>query len=65
MNYFLRYRENEFICRQKAVIDFMHRWRWLAEAEMWAHKLPIESSDNLQSSIFQRPATKQDDKHQT
>jgi hypothetical protein len=42
MQKLVQYRGNESICRQRAVFDFENRWRWLAEAEMWAHRAQDE-----------------------
>jgi hypothetical protein len=30
-------RDMELLCRQRAVFDFEHSWKWLAEAERWEH----------------------------
>ncbi len=47
MKRLVQYRGNESICRQHAVFDFENRWRWLAEAEMWAHKAQDEISPHF------------------
>jgi hypothetical protein len=39
MQKLIQYRGKESICRQRAVFDVENRWRWLAEADMWAHKV--------------------------
>ena len=47
MHKLVQYRGNESICRQRAVFDFENRWHWLAEAEMWAHKVQDEISSQF------------------
>jgi hypothetical protein len=44
MTKLMQYRGKESICRQLAVFDFENEWRWLAEADMWAHKVQDEIS---------------------
>ena len=50
MQKLIQYRGKESICRQRAVFDVENRWRWLAEADMWAHKVQDE-----RSSLSRRP----------
>lgn len=52
MKNLIRFRSNEAICRQRAVYDFGHSWRWLAEAEMWANKADDEISLHDAESAF-------------
>jgi len=35
MNNLARCREIESLCRQRAVSDRAHRWKWLGEADRW------------------------------
>jgi hypothetical protein len=44
MTKLIQYRRKESLCRQLAVFDFESQWRWLAEADMWAHKVQDEIS---------------------
>jgi len=44
MTKLIQYRRKESLCRQLAVFDFESEWRWLAEADMWAHKVQDEIS---------------------
>jgi hypothetical protein len=44
MTRLIHYRRKESLCRQLAVFDFESQWRWLAEADMWAHKVQDEIS---------------------
>ena len=30
-------RDMELLCRQQAVFDCEHRWKWLGQAERWGH----------------------------
>ncbi len=50
MQKLIQYRGKESICRQRAVFDFENRWRWLAEADMWAHKVQDERSSRSRPS---------------
>lgn len=47
MKKLVQYRGNESICRQRAVFDVENRWHWLAQAEMWAHKVQDEIASQL------------------
>jgi hypothetical protein len=47
MNKLVEYRGKESICRQRAVFDCENKWHWLAQAEMWAHKVQEEISSQF------------------
>jgi hypothetical protein len=56
MKKLIQYRGKESMCRQLAVFDFENRWRWLAEAEMWAHKAQDESAAQRLEAKADAPA---------
>lgn len=39
MKELLRCRAMEAMCRQRATFDLANKWKWLAEAEMWQHRV--------------------------
>ena len=44
-------REMELLCRHRATLDSVHRWKWLGEAERWSDLAHREAA-----SCFQRRA---------
>ena len=44
-------REMELLCRHRAIVDSVHRWKWLGEAERWSDLAHSEAA-----SWFQRRA---------
>ena len=50
MNNLLRCREIESLCRQRAVSDRAHHWKWLDEADRWNDLAHREIASRFQRS---------------
>jgi hypothetical protein len=40
-------RDMELFYRQRAVLDCEHSWKWLGEAERWAHLAEMETASRF------------------
>jgi hypothetical protein len=43
-------RDMELLCRQQAVFDNEHSWKWLGEAERWGHLAPKEAASRFKKT---------------
>jgi hypothetical protein len=50
MNNLIEYREIESLCRQRAVTDRAHSWKWLGEADRWNDLAHREVASRFQKS---------------
>jgi hypothetical protein len=47
----------ELLCRQQAVFDNEHRWKWLSEAERWEHLAAKETASRFKGPMTMGPNT--------
>ena len=40
----------ELLCRQRAVFDSEHSWKWLGQAERWAHLAQKEAASRFEKT---------------
>jgi hypothetical protein len=50
-------RDMELLCRQQAVFDNEHRWKWLGEAERWGHLAQKETASRFKGPMAMGPNT--------
>jgi hypothetical protein len=50
MNNLVGCRELESLCRQRAVSDRAHSWKWLGEADRWNHQAHREIASRFQKN---------------
>jgi hypothetical protein len=50
MNNLVGCREVESLCRQRAISDPAHSWKWLGEADRWSHLAHCEITSRFQNS---------------
>jgi hypothetical protein len=43
-------RDMELLCRQQAVFDNQHRWKWLGQAERWGHLAQKETASRFKKT---------------
>jgi hypothetical protein len=55
----MSYRDMELLCRQRAVFDNEHSWKWLGEAERWGHLAQNEAASRFKKTgpMTMRPNT--------
>jgi hypothetical protein len=50
MNNLVGCREIESLCRQRAISDLAHSWKWLGEADRWSNLAHREIASRFQNS---------------
>ena len=43
-------RDMELLCRQQAVFDNQHSWKWLGQAERWGHLAQKETASHFKKT---------------
>jgi hypothetical protein len=43
-------RDMELLCRQQAVFDTEHRWKWLGQAERWEYLAQEEAASRVKKN---------------
>lgn len=58
MNYLVGCREIESLCRQRAISDRGHSWKWLGEADRWRDLARREAASRFQDRPMHQAASR-------